>query len=110
MVSPKRHIRDLQSLTESEFTDMLKTLKQTLLLLDRVLKPRGYNVGMNIGKCSGAGIPGHLHLHIVPRWEADTNFMPVVSNTKIISQSLDELYRELIAKAQKSDKSIKKKR
>jgi len=66
-----------------------------LYLLDGVLQPQGYNVGMNIGKCSGAGVPGHLHLHIVPRWEADTNFMPIISNTKIISQSLDELYVQL---------------
>ena len=95
MVSPKRHIKDLRALTDIEIKDIFKTLKQALSLLDKVLKPQGYNLGMNIGKCSGAGIPGHLHLHIVPRWEADTNFMPIISNTKVISQSLNELYREL---------------
>ena len=95
MVSPNRHIEDLKALTDSEIKDIFKTLRQVLHLLDKVLKPQGYNVGMNIGKCSGAGVPGHLHLHIVPRWDADTNFMPIISNTKIISQSLGELYREL---------------
>jgi ATP adenylyltransferase len=95
MVSPNRHIGDLKALTDSEISDMFNTLRQVLYLLDKILKPQGYNVGMNIGKCSGAGVPGHLHVHIVPRWQADTNFMPVISNTKIISQSLDELYREL---------------
>ena len=98
MVSPNRHIGNLKKLKDNEINDIFKTLKQVLYLLGKVLKPQGYNVGMNIGKCSGAGVPGHLHLHIVPRWEADTNFMPVVSNTKIISQSLDELYRELYRK------------
>ena len=95
MISPNRHIGDLKKLRDVEVDDIFKTLKQVLKLLNRVLKPQGYNLGMNIGKCSGAGIPGHLHLHIVPRWEADTNFMPIISDTKIISQSLDELYREL---------------
>ncbi len=95
MISPNRHISDLKALTDSEVNDVFKTLKQVLGLLDKVLKPEGYNIGMNIGKYGGAGIPGHLHLHIVPRWGADTNFMPIISNTKIISQSLDELYRLL---------------
>ncbi len=95
MVSPKRHIQDLKTLTDSQINDLFKTLKQVLCLLDKLLKPQGYNVGMNIGKSGGAGVPGHLHLHIVPRWEADTNFMPVISDTKVISQSLDELYRQL---------------
>lgn len=95
MVSPNRHIRDFKALADREVADIFKTLKQVIFLLDKILKPQGYNVGMNIGKCSGAGIPGHLHLHIVPRWQADTNFMPVISDTKVICQSLDELYREL---------------
>lgn len=95
MVCPNRHIKDLKTLTNQEVADLFKTLNRTLSLLDKVLKPQGYNLGMNIGKCSGAGIPGHLHLHVVPRWEGDTNFMPTISNTKIISQSLSELFRKL---------------
>lgn len=109
MVSPNRHIGDLKALTDSEINDIFKTLRQVVYLLGRTLKPQGYNMGMNIGKCSGAGIPGHLHLHIVPRWDADTNFMPVVSNTKIISQSLDELYGELKFNVKsKSNKRIRR--
>lgn len=95
MISPNRHTPDLKALTEREFVDIFNTLKQTFRLLKRILKPQGYNLGVNIGKCGGVGIPSHLHLHIVPRWDADTNFMPATSNTKIISQSLDALYREL---------------
>ena len=96
MISPNRHVKDLKTLTDKEVKDIFKTLKQVICLLDKVIKPEGYNLGMNIGKCSGAGIPAHLHLHVVPRWKADTNFMSTISNTKVISQSLDELYRDLL--------------
>ncbi|MFC1658324.1 HIT domain-containing protein [Candidatus Omnitrophota bacterium] len=95
MVSPNRHTGNLKDLSNREMSDIFKTLRLVMGLLDKVLKPQGYNLGMNIGKCGGAGIPGHLHLHIVPRWQADTNFMPVISGTKIVSQSLEELYRQL---------------
>lgn len=95
MISPNRHIGNLTALSNQEVNDIFKTLRQVMRLLDKVLKPQGYNLGVNIGKCSGAGIPGHLHLHVVPRWEADTNFMPIMSNTKVIPQSLQELYRKL---------------
>lgn len=111
MISPNRHIRHLKALTNKEINDIFKTLKQVTYLLDNVLRPQGYNVGMNTGKCSGAGIPGHLHLHVVPRWQGDTNFMPIISNTKIISQSLDELYRTLVrqsVKLTKKTKSVRK--
>jgi ATP adenylyltransferase len=66
--------------------------------LKKVLKPQAFNTGMNIGKFAGAGIAQHIHLHIVPRWAGDTNFMPVIAGTKIISQSLSELYKQLVAK------------
>ncbi len=64
-------------------------------LLQKVLKPNAFNVGFNLGEAAGAGIAGHLHLHLVPRWKGDTNFMPVLSETKIISQSLNDLYDKL---------------
>jgi ATP adenylyltransferase len=95
MISPKRHVGKLEALNDKEIADIFNTLKQIIRLLNKILKPEGYNIGLNIGKCSGAGIPNHLHLHVVPRWRADTNFMPALSDTKVISQSLDELYREL---------------
>ncbi|MFC1592929.1 HIT domain-containing protein [Candidatus Omnitrophota bacterium] len=95
LISPNRHTADINGLNDKETLNLFKTLKQILRLLKKVLKPQGFNVGINIGKCGGAGIPGHLHIHVVPRWQADTNFMPVVSNTKVISQSLSELYKQL---------------
>lgn len=95
MVSPARHIGKLEQLTDEESLDLFKSLNRIKRLLDKVLKPDGYNIGINIGRSSGAGIVSHLHLHIVPRWIGDTNFMPTVYGTKIISQSLDELYIQL---------------
>ncbi len=108
MVAPNRHTEDITSLTDAEIIDLFKTLRQVINRLNDILRPQGYNMGMNIGKCSGAGIPEHLHLHIVPRWEADTNFMPVITNTKVISQSLDDLYRKLKSYAKsKSNQRIR---
>jgi ATP adenylyltransferase len=95
MVSPIRHVGELQKLKDFEVLDLFKTLTKVKRLLDKVLKPDGYNIGINISEVAGAGIPGHLHIHIVPRWKGDTNFMPVLAETKIISQSLDELYKQL---------------
>jgi ATP adenylyltransferase len=95
MVAPIRHVKDLEKLTEREVIDLFKTLKTAKKLLDKVLKPEGYNIGINLSEVSGAGIPAHLHIHIVPRWKGDTNFMPVLNNTKIISQSLTELDKRL---------------
>ncbi|MDD4910127.1 MAG: HIT domain-containing protein [Candidatus Omnitrophica bacterium] len=95
MVVPRRHVAELSGLSKEEIADLIGLLNRSKLLLDKVLKPQGYNVGMNLGKVSGAGFPGHLHIHIVPRWAEDTNFMPVIAGTKVISQSLEELYNIL---------------
>jgi len=92
MVSPLRHIKKHTELTDTETLDVFKAVADATRLLDTVLKPDGYNIGINLSEFAGAGIPGHLHVHIVPRWKGDTNFMPVTANTKIISQSLKELY------------------
>ncbi len=96
MVAPLRHTRDIAALSDAEKLDLMNTLIQTRKMLDKILKPHGYNIGMNISDIAGAGIPGHLHIHIVPRWKGDTNFMPALADTRIISQSLDELYAQLI--------------
>jgi len=101
MVSPNRHIGDPQKLTDKEVSDIFKTLRQVFSLLDKILKPQGYNVGMNIGKCGGAGIPGHLHMHVVPRWTGDTNFMPVIGKTDIVSIPLEWAYRTIKAEFDK---------
>ncbi len=95
MVSPKRHVKDLADLKDEEARDLIKALLLAKKLLAKVLKPEGFNIGLNAGSAAGAGIPGHLHIHIVPRWKGDTNFMPVLGGAKIISQSLDELHKQL---------------
>jgi len=93
LVFPLRHIRDISQLSSEEIVDLFKSLNRAKSLLQKTLNPQGYNIGFNLTRTAGAGITGHLHLHIVPRWTGDTNFMPVIANTKIISQSLDELAR-----------------
>jgi ATP adenylyltransferase len=103
LVSPLRHVGELARLKDFEVLDLFKTLAKTKKLLDKVLKPNGYNIGINISQIAGAGITGHLHIHIVPRWKGDTNFMPVLNDTKVISQSLRELYQQLRDAYTKSD-------
>lgn len=95
LVLPNRHVADLSKLTEEENTDLFRLLNYTKSLLDKTLKPAGYNIGMNLGRVAGAGFPGHLHIHIVPRWKGDSNFMPVIGETKVISQSLKILHEKL---------------
>ena len=95
MVAPARHVGELESLTAGEWADMRRLTQRLMRRLRAALHPHGFNVGMNVGRVAGAGIPGHLHLHIVPRWRGDTNFMPIIGQTKVMSQSLDELYAAL---------------
>lgn len=95
MVAPKAHIKDFPELKDNQILDLMKSVDKAKLLLHKVLKPQGYNIGINLSGVAGAGIPDHLHIHIVPRWPGDTNFMPVLNNTKIISQSLNELKKQL---------------
>ncbi|MDP3732781.1 MAG: HIT domain-containing protein [Candidatus Omnitrophota bacterium] len=95
MVSPIRHTGELSQLNNNEILDLFQTLNKTKKMLDKVLKPHGYNIGLNTSASAGAGESGHLHIHIVPRWRGDTNFMTTLYDTKIISQSLDELYKQL---------------
>ncbi|MFH1202288.1 MAG: HIT domain-containing protein [Candidatus Omnitrophota bacterium] len=95
MIAPYRHLRDLEDLSSDEILDLFNHFKKIRLKLDKCLKPQAYNVGLNIGKIAGAGIDKHIHIHIVPRWLGDTNFMPVINMVKVIPQSLDELYKKL---------------
>lgn len=95
MVVPRRHVSSLEKLKDGEQLDLLQMLNRSLSLLRRGLGPQGYNVGLNLGRAGGAGVPGHLHLHVVPRWVGDTNFMPVLTATKVISDSLDATYQRL---------------
>jgi ATP adenylyltransferase len=95
MVAPFRHVRDLDQLKDDELTELMKHTNKIIKKLKKVLRPDAFNVGLNLGKDAGAGFAGHLHIHIVPRWRGDTNFMPVIGKTKVIPQSLDELYKRL---------------
>jgi ATP adenylyltransferase len=98
MVAPYRHTADLADLTEAEVKEHFDLIKRSLELLKEVLNPAGFNIGLNLGKAAGAGIETHLHTHIVPRWLGDTNFMPVFSETRIISEALADTYKKLRAK------------
>jgi ATP adenylyltransferase len=82
----------MEDLSDTQMLDLNKTMKTMLPILKKTLKPDGFNIGLNLGRAAGAGIDKHLHMHIVPRWFGDTNFMPVTAATKIISQSLDQLH------------------
>ncbi len=90
MVVPYRHIPELAALTEDEQAEMMKLLTDSSEILKKVLNAEGLNIGMNLGRIAGAGIDDHIHFHIVPRWNGDTNFMPVTGNTRVISQGLYE--------------------
>ena len=95
MVVPKRHVDGLEKLKDSELLDLLHLTNDVIAKLRRTMKPHGINVGINLGRTAGAGALGHVHIHIVPRWSGDTNFMPIVGNTKIISESLKSVYQQL---------------
>lgn len=92
LIAPLQHKGDPRDLEPEELLALQQTIQRLLTALDQIMHPDGYNIGLNLGKVAGAGLPGHLHWHIVPRWNGDTNFMPVVADTKVIVQSLDALY------------------
>ena len=91
LIAPARHIPDLSEAGDDENLEMMKLIRESQKALSLAIKPHGFNVGMNFGRCAGAGLPGHLHIHVVPRWNGDTNFMAVCGGTDVISQSLAEL-------------------
>ena len=99
LIAPNAHKADLPELDDDEMTDLMRLTRDTEERLRRAIEPDGFNIGINLGRCAGAGLPGHLHVHIVPRWNGDTNFMPVLGNTKVIVQSLDALYNLLCCPA-----------
>ncbi len=95
MVAPYQHTANLQDLTDDEGKEHFDIVRKCLTLLKETLNPDGFNVGLNLGRVAGAGIEGHLHTHIVPRWQGDTNFMPVLSDTRVISIELAATYKRL---------------
>lgn len=97
MVAPYRHLADLLDLSEEEFRELTGMVRDWVALLRRAMEPEGFNVGVNLGVAAGAGLADHLHVHVVPRWNGDTNFMPVIGDTKVMIQSLDECWKLLRA-------------
>jgi ATP adenylyltransferase len=95
MVAPYKHTGDLDNLAEQELADLMSLTRRCKQLLARAIKPEGFNIGMNLGRVAGAGVEDHLHIHIVPRWNGDTNFMPVVGDVRVLPQALDEVYETL---------------
>ncbi len=95
MVAPYAHTGDLARLERDVAAELMYVTQRSLHVLEAAYSPEAFNVGLNLGKPAGAGVPDHLHVHVVPRWNGDTNFMPVVANTKVLPESLDQTYERL---------------
>ncbi len=95
MVAPYRHTGDFESLTGQELDEMNRIVRKLLKKMKKALSPHGFNLGINLGRAAGAGIEEHVHMHIVPRWSGDTNFMPVIAGDKVMPQSLESLWTKL---------------
>jgi ATP adenylyltransferase len=103
LVAPRAHKGTLDQLDADEILETQLTLRRMVAVLDGLMRPDGYNIGLNLGRAAGAGLPGHLHWHIVPRWHGDTNFMPVLTDVKVIVQSLDALYELLVERLRQEE-------
>lgn len=97
LVAPYEHTGELGALSAEQSAELFGLTRRVVAGLERVLTPHGFNIGLNVGRVAGAGIEDHLHIHIVPRWDGDTNFMPVLAETRVISQSLEQTYELLVA-------------
>ena len=95
LVLPYREVSDISDLNDKEQKEFMEFLIKSKTILNDALKPDGFNIGFNLGKAAGAGIPKHLHCHVVPRWDGDHNFMPVISNTRVLPESIDEMWKQL---------------
>ncbi|MCS7233043.1 MAG: HIT domain-containing protein [Synergistetes bacterium] len=95
MIAPYRHIGELEKLSKDELLEMMLLTQKAIFLLKKAMRPDGFNLGFNIGKVAGAGLEDHVHLHIVPRWNGDTNFMPIIADTKVVPQAVRDTYKTL---------------
>jgi len=95
MVAPHAHVGGLEDLDDAQTADLMRALKRTIAVLKKTLKPEGFNIGANIGRAAGAGVPDHVHLHVVPRWNGDTNFMPVLGEVKVVNEHLTQTAAKL---------------
>ena len=95
LVAPARHVADLIDLDDEETLQVMRLVTDVIETLRESMQPHGFNLGANLGEVAGAGLPGHFHMHVVPRWAGDTNFMPVVGEAKVLPESLEETYRRI---------------
>ena len=92
MVAPLEHVAQLGELETATLVEMMQAVRDLQAVMERALKAQGFNIGLNVGRCAGAGLPGHLHIHVVPRWPGDTNFMAALGQVRVIPQSLEDTY------------------
>ncbi len=97
LVCPHVHLGSIGELHGASLQEPIETIQRSIRALDKILRPHGYNIGLNQGRSAGAGLPGHLHWHIVPRWDGDTNYMPIIGHTKVLIESLEAFYDRLVA-------------
>jgi ATP adenylyltransferase len=95
LILPLTHVAGLQEISKEARGELMELANRSIEILNKTINPDGCNVGLNLGKAAGAGIPSHLHMHVLPRWTGDTNFMPVIAGTKVISFNIDEIYKKL---------------
>lgn len=101
MVVPYKHVASVEDLETETLTELMLLVNRSLAALREAMAPHGFNIGVNLGRAAGAGIHEHVHIHIVPRWEGDTNFMPVLGETRVIPEMLEDTYARLLAVIQK---------
>ena len=95
LIAPREHVATLQDIDDDTALEIIQVMRQMTSLLEKILNAQGFNIGLNLGEVAGAGLPGHLHWHIVPRWSGDSNYMTVVADTNVIPQSLAALYEAM---------------
>jgi ATP adenylyltransferase len=110
MIVPYRQTSDIQELTREELAEVMETVQRVIRALDVEMGPEAYNFGANIGRASGAGVADHIHFHVVPRWNGDTNFMPVLAETKVISQDIRETLKKLRKRLKIEASEVKRRR
>ena len=99
LIAPREHVADLELMNDDVAADFHRQTMRALKLLKLAMSPQGFNLGVNLGRCAGAGLPGHVHQHVVPRWGGDTNFMSVVGEVRVVPQAMSRLYEELMVYA-----------
>ncbi|RLE69458.1 MAG: HIT family hydrolase [Thermoprotei archaeon] len=95
LIAPKRHVDSLEKLDDGELLEIMRLIKKMIVILRKEYSPDGFNIGLNVGRIAGAGVEDHIHIHIIPRWNGDTSFMPIISNTKVIPEAIYETYDRL---------------